>query len=142
MPQKDEYEKLKEESKKTELEKAPNDTFVQRAKLIFRLAVPACLGAMVGMVTEILNLSFIGSLNNPAMMAGVGLGNMTVNISALSFVYGFNAALDTLVSQAVGAGKIEQVSVYLNRGRFIMTLLFVPITLFLLNSKQILIKLG
>jgi len=71
-----------------------------------RLTIPASLGCMVGMIAEILNLSFIGSLDNPAMMAGVGLGNMTINICGLSLILGFNAALDTLISQAVGAGKI------------------------------------
>ena len=66
------------------------------------------------MVQAIMNLSFIGHLNDPAKLSGVGLGNMTNNLCALSIIMGFNSALDTLVSQAAGAGNIELSGVYLN----------------------------
>ena len=83
---------------KNELELAPNKTFMQRAHLIIRLVLPASASCLVTMMTEIMNLSFIGYLDNPAMLAGVGLGNMTQNICALSIIIGFNSALDTLIS--------------------------------------------
>ena len=50
------------------------------------------------MVTENVNLIFIGHLNNKSMMAGVGMGNMVQNVLGLSIVMGFGGALDTLVS--------------------------------------------
>ena len=52
----------------------------------------------VGMVTELINMSFIGHLGNAAMLAGVGLGNMTQNIVGLSLILGFNSVLDTFIS--------------------------------------------
>ena len=38
------------------------------------------------------------------MIAGVGLGNTTQNLIALSVVYGLNSTIETLSSQAWGAG--------------------------------------
>ena len=89
-----------------------------------------------------MNLSFIGHLNDPAMLSGVGLGNMTNNLCCLSIVFGFNSALDTLISQSAGAGNIELSGVYLNQGRFIMTCIFFPISLLLMNTKNILTAAG
>jgi Na+-driven multidrug efflux pump len=94
------------------------------------------------MLTEIINLIFVGYLNNPAMTSGVGMGNMTQNLCALSFILGFNSALDTLISQAAGAGNVELCGVYLNRGRFLMTALFIPILGVLCHTERILVAIG
>ena len=90
------------------------ETFHIRAWNVIRLTIPSSLSAVVGMFCALMNLAFIGYLNDPAMMAGVGLGNMTNNLCALSIILGFNSALDTLISQAAGAGNIELSGVYLN----------------------------
>ncbi len=77
---------------------------------------------MATMVTENVNLIFIGHLNNKNMMAGVGMGNMVQNVLGLSIVMGFGGALDTLVSQAYGSGNLQLCGKYLNRGRFVILL--------------------
>mgnify|MGYP006114476333 CR=1 FL=1 len=74
------------------------ETFKVRAWNVIRLTIPSSLSAVVGMFCALMNLSFIGYLNDPAMLAGVGLGNMTNNLCALSIILGFNSALDTLIS--------------------------------------------
>ena len=107
-----------------------------------RLTIPSSLACVVGSIQAIMNLSFIGHLNDPAMMSGVGLGNMTNNLCALSIILGFNSALDTLISQAAGAGNIELSGVYLNQGRFIMTCVFIPIAGVLMNTKTLLVAAG
>jgi len=35
--------------------------------------------------------------------------------------------MDTLISQAAGAGNLELCGVYLNRGRYVMTIFFIPL---------------
>ena len=77
-----------------------------------------------------------------AMIAGAGLGNATQNLLCLSIIYGLNQTVETLVSTAWGADEKELCGVYLNRGRFIMTLSFIPIIIILLNTKDLLISLG
>ena len=53
--------------------------------IVCKQAVPAILCGVANMMQENVNLIFIGQLNNPAMMAGVGMGNMLMNC----FVYTF-----------------------------------------------------
>ena len=125
-----------------ELDKYPNDTHRQRSYLMMKLAIPSMLSSVLSMLIEIINLIFVGHLNDPAMLAGVGMGNMTCNLCALSIVFGFNSSLDTLVSQAAGRGDAELCGVFVNRGRFVMLLLFIPITTLLLNTKSILVAIG
>ena len=85
---------------------------------------------------------YIGQMNSPAKIAGVGMGRMIQNFAANSILYGFTNALGTFVSQAAGAGKKETCGLYLNRARFIILLLTPPIVVFLMNTKSILIWSG
>jgi len=56
----------------------------------------------------------------------------------LTIIEGVNSALDTFISQAYGANNYQLCGVYLNRGRFVMTLLFLPIIFISLNIQEIL----
>ena len=40
---------------------------------------------------------------DPALMAGVGVGNMTKQILGTTVLYGVNNTVETYVSQAIGA---------------------------------------
>ena len=73
-------------------------------KGILALAIPASLSTILFFSIEVINLVFIGYLNNPAMVAAIGLGNMTINFTCLSIIQGLNSALQSLISQASGAG--------------------------------------
>jgi multidrug resistance protein, MATE family len=78
------------------------------------------------------NLIFLGHLNKAELLAGVGVGNMFQNFCGLSIIIGLNGALETLVSQAYGAGNLGLCGIYLNRGRFVLICTFVPVFLILL----------
>lgn len=119
-----------------------DDTTEKMYWRILHLAIPAILNNVVRMLMEVINLSMIGHLNNPAMVAGVGMGNMTINMLGLSIIVGFNSALDTLISQSAGAGKLELCGVFRNRGMFFVCLLLIPITCILLHSYDILVAIG
>lgn len=66
-----------------------------------------------------------------AMIAGVGMGAVCINFLGWTVLLGLNSALDTLVSQSAGSANLELCGVYLNRGRFVMTLFFVPLAFFI-----------
>jgi Na+-driven multidrug efflux pump len=80
------------------LKDAPIDTRWERAVLILSLVIPTSLCQMVNILVEVMNLIFVGHLNDASMLAGVGMGNMTQNLCALSIILGFNSTIDTLVS--------------------------------------------
>ena len=74
---------------------------------------------------------FVGHLNDAAKMAGVGMGNMIINMLGLSLICGMNGAMETLVSQSYGSNNLQLCGIYLNRGRFVMVALFVPVLIIL-----------
>lgn len=65
-------------------------------------AIPASLGALIGFSQNTINLIYVGTLNDAKSMAAVGLGDMFVTMFGIAVFYGFNGALETLVSQARG----------------------------------------
>ena len=62
------------------------------------LAIPSFFQALCRKMLDLINIYFIGNLNDNAKLAGVGIGNMLANLVAMSAFIGFNMALDTLVS--------------------------------------------
>ena len=115
---------------------------MSRVFKILHLAIPVALQLVLTIIIEMINLVVVGHLGDPELIAGIGIGNMTMNLLGLSIIFGFNSSLDTLISQAAGCGEIKLCGLYLNRGRFVMTILFIPIALLLSNIKTILIKVG
>lgn len=55
------------------------------------------------MAVQIINTFFIGHTNDAVLIAGVGMGNMLINVLAFAVMQGINGALETLVSQSFGA---------------------------------------
>ena len=89
-----------------------------------------------------INLHFVGQLNDQVKLAAVGMGTMTGNVIGLSFILGFNQVLDCLVSKEAGAGNIELCGVLYNRGQLFVLFLMIPITIILQYSEQILVLCG
>ena len=81
-------------------------------------------------------------MGSAAKLAGVGLGTSWLNVLCFSILMGTNAAQETLTSQAWGANKHRLCGVYLNRGRIINTVIFIPQVLVLSFSYEILQWLG
>ena len=67
---------------------------------------------------------FLGHIGTPEMVAGIGLGHNYIQIMGMMVINGVLLALDTLVSQAKGAGNLEFCGVILNRARFIVLILY------------------
>jgi MATE family multidrug resistance protein len=80
-----------------------------------------------------INIIFLGHLNNKALIGGVGMGQAVIQLMGFSIILGLNSALDTLISQSAGAGNIENCGVLLNRARYITSIMFIP--LFLMSFK-------
>jgi multidrug resistance protein, MATE family len=87
-----------------------------------------------------INTIFVGRLNDEGMMAGIGLANSLIQTIPLSLTYGISGVLETLVSQAHGNKQYHLCGVYLNKQIFIISVLYVPISLLLWNSKSILVS--
>ena len=62
------------------------------------VAVPAIIAMTFSLLVQIINLSLIGHLNDASIVAGVGLGNLYVNMFSQSLYTGLNGAIATFVS--------------------------------------------
>lgn len=122
-------------------EEEPEETELQMAGNILKLALPCTVGLIVEILQQNINLIFVGRLNKPSVVAGVGIGNMVANIFSWSIMCGLNVALETLVSQAYGAKDLKLCGVYLNRARIVCIATFIPSTLIVMNTERLLLLL-
>ena len=88
------------------------------------------------------NMIFAGMLNDSILLAGVGLATTAINIFLFVPIWGMNGTVETLVSQAFGANNIHLCGVYVNRGRLINLVMFVPLAILLCFSESILVQFG
>lgn len=93
---------VEEKSLGTEEEYSDYITYSQALLDIAKASLPSALGLIFEMLVEVINMMFIGHLNDPVALGAVGLGNMLVNMVCFSIGVGINGAVDTLVSQAYG----------------------------------------
>ena len=110
-------------------------TVCGRSLEFFKLAIPTMISCLFLFLTFTINTAFAGMLDDPAKLAGVGLGTTFLNILCFEILMGMNGAVETLVSQAYGANHIRLCGVYLNRGRAINIAFFIPLAVILCFSK-------
>lgn len=117
-------------------------TILQCFWIITKMSVPIILALAIQMLVVNVNTFFVGNLNDPSLLAGVGMGNMLINVVCFAIVFGLNGALETLVSQSYGAGKYEECGVFLNRGKVVGTLIMIPIFVIFGFSERLLVLAG
>ncbi|CDW88643.1 na+-driven multidrug efflux pump [Stylonychia lemnae] len=98
-------------------------------KSLFKLSIPVMLQSVIFFLNQIVNLYFSGYDSNPAVVAGVGLGSTFINVAYFGVCFGLNGVLQSLVSQAMGADNHRLSGIYVNRGRFVISL-WLPIVIF------------
>jgi Na+-driven multidrug efflux pump len=57
-------------------------------------------------IIGLMNTFFIGHSNDSTLIAGVGMGNMLINVFAFAVMQGLNGALESLVSVSYGASEV------------------------------------
>lgn len=62
------------------------------------IASPIIFSMLVYLFVQLVNTFFVGKMNDPALLAGVGMGNMLINVLAFAVMQGLNGALETFVS--------------------------------------------
>ncbi|CAK9035302.1 unnamed protein product [Durusdinium trenchii] len=114
----------------------------QTALELMKIALPTMFSNFLTLLNEFTNTVCLGHVGNDAELAAVGLGNMMQNCFGLSIAFGLSTALDTLVSQAHGAGEHNLCIHYLQRSRVILTLQLLWMFPILWFSEDLLIAVG
>lgn len=93
---------------------------------MFRLALPVVLAEMGWMTMGMVDTLMVGRLS-PEAIGAVGLGS-SIFMGLSIFAMGLLLGLDTLVSQAFGAGRLDECHRWLVHGVVLAVALSVPIT--------------
>lgn len=116
----------------------------EMAKNFARLAVPSVITNLFNYMVMTANTVFAGNFehDSAAKLAGVGLGTMFLGMFCRHILTGINCAQETLVGPAYGQGQLKLCGTYLNRGRAIITVAYIPLLLLMCFSEKVLVSLG
>ena len=92
--------------------------------------------------TEVINLAFVGHIGDSSLIAGVWLGNMYFNSTAVAVYVGLNYGAATFVSQSIGHGNLRLAGTYLNRGRLVILLSMLPMMAVLALAESFFLAIG
>ena len=106
-------------------------------KSFSKQAIPASFSCLFCYMVETVNMVMIGQLNDPVKLAGVGMGNVFINMFGVSQYFGLNSSLEILVSQAKGSKNLELCGIYLQRGRIIAMFYYIFIIIVYTSSVHI-----
>ena len=90
-------------------------------------------------LVQLLNIIYVGQMSS-TMLAGVGLGNMLLNVLVFALTMGLNGTVETFVAWSFGNGDYDQCGWHLNRARVVVTAVVLPVMLLFLFIDSILIK--
>lgn len=66
--------------------------------IVTKLSVGPIVSMIFFFLVQIINTYYIGHVNESELIAGVGMGNMLINVLAFAIMQGLNGALETLIS--------------------------------------------
>ena len=83
----------------SEIEFSPDtvNTFRAITDIMFP-TVPSVLSLIFEMIIEVITMFFVGHLEDPVLLGGIGLGMMMMNLFCMGVSLGLCGAIDTLVS--------------------------------------------
>ncbi|KAJ0402426.1 hypothetical protein ATCC90586_000024 [Pythium insidiosum] len=102
----------------------------KQVRLMYPIMLTYILEYMPGMVCIML-VGHIASPETKLFVDAATMSTMFTNVSALSIGFGLSSALDTLCSQAYGAGRRKKIGIYLQSGFLVVGACLLPI--FVLN---------
>ncbi|OQR99133.1 Multidrug/Oligosaccharidyl-lipid/Polysaccharide (MOP) Flippase Superfamily [Achlya hypogyna] len=122
----------------------PKDVFWDELAHLCRLAPPVMLTYIFGYLPGVVSLILVGHMQTSNVQLFVGaasLGDMYFNVTGYSIGLGLASAMDTLCSQAYGAGNVKRIGVVFQTGVIVLSIIFIPALLLHLFAADVLIAL-
>ena len=114
-------------------------TFFQSFWLACKRSSPTILTMIFFQMVQLLNILYVGRVSS-TLLAGVGLGNMLLNVLVFALTMGLNGTVETFVSWSFGSGDKAVCGWHLNRARVVVTAILIPIVVLFLFIDKILIS--
>ncbi|CAH0478848.1 unnamed protein product [Peronospora belbahrii] len=115
--------------------------FWKTMALAYPVVITYTLEYLPGLICIIL-VGHLESRDTKRYVAAATLSTMFTNISSLSIGFGLTSALDTLCSQAYGAGKLDKLGLYLQSGLLVVGSCLLPVFLLNWHAEYFLILTG
>ena len=120
---------LKDESKAPLLSKEEDEELEKYGlwaslHTICKLAIMPIIGMIFHPMYQLVNVAFIGRMDDATILAGLGLGSLTTGIMLLGTCMMYTQVMRTLIAQAHGAGDVRFCRVLLNRQYFLGSLVY------------------
>ena len=80
-------------------------TAIQICKNLMSQALPCVGSLLVNFLMAVLDLHYVGKLNDIKVMSAFGIGMMICNMLGIHIYLGLNGALETLVPRVAGAAE-------------------------------------
>jgi multidrug resistance protein, MATE family len=97
---------------------------------LWTLSLPIVITYVLEILPEVVSIMLVGRMDSPLTkeyVDGATLSSMFISISGEAPGLGLATALDTLCSQAFGAGKPQRIGVSFQTGLFVLALAYAPI---------------
>ena len=76
-------------------------------------------------MVQLMNIFYVGHVSSD-MLAGIGLGNMLLNVLIFAVTMGLNGTIETFVAWAYGRGNYKECGTQLNRAKIIVSFVVLP----------------
>ncbi|KAF0694378.1 Aste57867_14747 [Aphanomyces stellatus] len=127
------------------LEKEPETSIGAELPRLVRLAGPVIFTMMMEVLPAMSSIMLVGQMHTPKLQIyvdAVAFSTMYFNITSMASLMGLATALDTLCTQAYGAGQTAKFGVYLMSSLLGLLLVLIPVSLLNIFSGEILVFLG
>ena len=121
-----------------ELKALQDASFMMSIWLVCKRSTPTILTMIFFQMVQLLNVLYIGQVNS-TLLAGVGLGNMLLNVLIFAVSMGLVGTIESFVAWSYGKKNKANCGVHLNRGRIIVTTYLIPVAILFFFMDKILI---
>jgi len=111
-------------------------------KILVKSAVPTSLAFIVGTLTGLSSLKFVGTYGTAAELAGASLGYTLANIFCLGFLFSIDQGFTVIASRLFGANKHVELGILYQRNICVVMTIAIPMIIFLMLTDNILIAFG
>jgi len=121
------------------------EVMMEEFNAMYFLAPPMVATYILTMIPSSTITIFVGYIDSDdavTYLAAAGIANMFFGMLASSPAMGLSLAMDTLCSQANGAGEYLKMGIFFQTGVIVLTVLFLLVCIFGINASYVLQKLG
>jgi len=130
---------------KSEIKSDVHSDIKTEVRKLFALAYPVIFTYVLEFFPQLVSMTLVGHLKSPLTkqyLDGVALSTMCMNLTAIGVGFGLATAMDTLCSQAYGAGKPKLLGIYFQSGMIVLGLAMVPVSIISWYTEAFLVMTG